>query len=160
MRILIAAVGRMKAGAERELVERYLDRAGKLGRTLGISRVDVVEIPEARGARAADRMAEEAAALDALLPERCIRVVLDERGRTISSADFSARLARWRDEGAPALAFLIGGADGHGSRIRDAADLMLSFGAMTWPHQIVRVLAAEQIYRALTVIAGHPYHRE
>lgn len=160
MRILIAAVGRMKAGAERDLVARYLDRAGKLGRTLGIPKVDVIEIPEARAPRAADRMAEEAAALSALLPERAIRVVLDERGRTMPSADFSARLARWRDEGAPALAFLIGGADGHGPALRESADLLLSFGAMTWPHQLVRVMAAEQIYRALTVIAGHPYHRE
>ena len=160
MRILIAAVGRMKAGAERELVERYLDRATKLGRTLGITRVDVAEIPESRSPRPADRMAEEAAALAALLPERAIRVVLDERGRTLPSADFSARLARWRDEGAPALAFLIGGADGHGPQLRDSAGLVVSFRRMTLSHQLVRVMASEQIYRALTLIAGHPYHRE
>ncbi|WP_333825240.1 23S rRNA (pseudouridine(1915)-N(3))-methyltransferase RlmH [Pinisolibacter sp.] len=158
MRVTIAAVGRMKTGPERELLDRYVDRAGKQGRSLGITRVEVREIGESRGARADDRRAEEAAALLDGLAERATVIALDERGRTMGSDAFAAflgdRIAEGRD-----LAILIGGADGHGEAVRTRADLVLAFGAMTWPHQIVRILAAEQIYRATTILAGHPYHR-
>lgn len=158
VRITIAAVGRMKAGPERELLDRYLDRAGKQGRPLGVTRVEVREIPESRGVRAEDRKAEEADALLAGLPEGARVIVLDETGRTMTSQafadDLAATLAVGRD-----LAVLIGGADGHGPAALARADLRLAFGAMTWPHQIVRILAAEQIYRATTILAGHPYHR-
>jgi 23S rRNA (pseudouridine1915-N3)-methyltransferase len=158
MRVTIAAVGRMKAGPERELLDRYVDRAGKQGRSLGITRLEVREIGESRGARADDRRAEEATALLDGLAERATVIALDERGRTMGSDAFAAflgdRIAEGRD-----LAILIGGADGHGEAVRARADLVLAFGAMTWPHQIVRILAAEQIYRATTILAGHPYHR-
>ena len=158
MRITIAAVGRMKAGPERDLLDRYLDRAGKQGRALGVARVDVREIGESRAARAEDRKAEEAAGLLAAVGETTRLIVLDETGRTLGSAafaaDLEATLASARD-----LAILIGGADGHGAAVLARADLVLAFGAMTWPHQIVRILAAEQVYRATTILAGHPYHR-
>jgi 23S rRNA (pseudouridine1915-N3)-methyltransferase len=158
MRVTIAAVGRMKAGPERELLDRYVDRAAKQGRALGITRVEVREVAESRAPRSDDRRAEEAAALLDGLAERATVVALDERGQTRGSDAFAAfvgeKIAAGRD-----LAVLIGGADGHGEAVRARADLVLAFGAMTWPHQIVRILAAEQIYRATTILAGHPYHR-
>ncbi|MBV5264722.1 23S rRNA (pseudouridine(1915)-N(3))-methyltransferase RlmH [Pinisolibacter aquiterrae] len=158
MRVTIAAVGRMKAGPERELLDRYLDRAAKQGRVLGVTRVEVREIPESRAARAEDRKAEEAEALLAGVADTAWVIVLDETGTTRTSQafadDLAARLAEARD-----WAILIGGADGHGPAVLARADLRLAFGAMTWPHQIVRILAAEQIYRATTILAGHPYHR-
>ena len=158
MRVTIAAVGRMKAGPERELLDRYVDRAAKQGRALGVARLDLREVGEARAPRAEDRKAEEAASLLDGLTERTCLVALDERGRTMDSDAFAAylgaRIAEGRD-----LAILIGGADGHGEAVRTRADLVLAFGAMTWPHQIVRILAAEQLYRAMTILAGHPYHR-
>lgn len=158
MRVTIAAVGRMKAGPERELLDRYLDRAAKQGRALGVTKVEVREIPESRAARAEDRKAEEAEALLAGVADTAWVIVLDETGATRTSQafadDLAARLAEGRD-----WAILIGGADGHGPTALARADLRLAFGAMTWPHQIVRILAAEQIYRATTILAGHPYHR-
>ena len=158
MRLTIAAVGRMKAGPERDLLDRYVDRAAKQGRGLGLTRVEIREISESRAARAEDRRAEEAALLlDGLADKACV-VALDERGRTMDSDAFAAFLGARIDEGRD-LAVLIGGADGHGEAVRARADLVLAFGAMTWPHQIVRILAAEQIYRATTILAGHPYHR-
>ncbi len=158
MRVTIAAVGRMKAGPERELLDRYLDRAAKQGRALGVTKVEVREIPESRAARADDRKAEEAEALLAGVADTAWVIVLDETGTPRTSQafadDLAARLAEGRD-----WAILIGGADGHGPAALARADLRLAFGAMTWPHQIVRILAAEQIYRATTILAGHPYHR-
>ena len=158
MRVTIAAVGRMKAGPERDLLDRYVDRTAKQGRGLGITRLDLRETSESRSPRAEDRKAEEAAALLDGLAERTAVVALDERGRTMDSDTFAAWIGTRIDEGRD-LAVLIGGADGHGEAVRARADLVLAFGAMTWPHQIVRILAAEQLYRATTILAGHPYHR-
>ncbi len=159
MRITIAAVGRMKAGPERELLDRYVDRAGKQGRALGVTRVEVREISESRAARPDDRKAEEAAALLAGLSEATRLIALDEHGRGLTSRAFADDVAACLSGGRD-MAILIGGADGHGAAVLDRADLRLAFGAMTWPHQIVRLLAAEQIYRATTILAGHPYHRD
>ncbi|MEJ1160334.1 23S rRNA (pseudouridine(1915)-N(3))-methyltransferase RlmH [Prosthecomicrobium sp. N25] len=159
MRLRIAAVGRLKAGPERGLLDRYMDRAAKSGRVLGLSRLDLVEIPEGRSARAEDRRAEEAAALLAQVPDGAALVALDETGRMLSSADFAAFLAARRDQGTADLVLAIGGPDGHGPALRARADLLLAFGAMTWPHQLVRLMLAEQIYRAITILSGHPYHR-
>ncbi len=158
MRVTIAAVGRMKSGPERDLLDRYVDRTGKQGRALGISRVEIREIAESRAARPEDRKAEEATGLVAGLAEGAGVIVLDEIGQTMNSEAFAALVGQWIDQGRD-LAVLIGGADGHGAEARKRADLVLAFGAMTWPHQIVRILAAEQLYRATTILAGHPYHR-
>jgi 23S rRNA (pseudouridine1915-N3)-methyltransferase len=157
--VKIVAVGRMKAGPERELLDRYLERAQKSGRALGIAKLDVDEIVESRAQRTEDRMAEEAAALLALVPDRAYVVALDEIGRTMPSPEFARVVGGRLDGGTSDLVFAIGGPDGHGPALRARADLMLAFGAMTWPHQIVRVLLAEQIYRATTILSGHPYHR-
>jgi 23S rRNA (pseudouridine1915-N3)-methyltransferase len=159
MRLIVTAVGRMKSGPDRDLAERYLDRTAKAGRSLGLKSIDIVEIAESRAARADDRMAEEAAALAKAIEPGAVRVVLDEHGTSLSSEDFAARLGRWRDGGRPTVGFMIGGADGLGPSARTGADLVLAFGAATWPHQLVRIMLLEQLYRAVTILAGHPYHR-
>ena len=160
MRIVVSAVGRLKAGAERDLCERYRDRADKAGRALGFTGVDMREIGESRAGRSEQRCAEEASALISALPEGAFVVVLDETGKTMASRAFAERLATTRDRAVPETRFLIGGADGHGEEARRRADLILALGPMTFPHQIARVLVLEQIYRAITILAGHPYHRD
>ncbi len=159
MRILIVAVGRMKSGPERELCERYIDRAAKSGRPLGITSVDIREFGESRAARAVDRQTEEAATILAALPANAVLVALDETGQSPASPAFAAEIAAQRDRGVADLVFAIGGPDGHGDALLARADRRIAFGAMTWPHQIVRVLLAEQVYRATTILSGHPYHR-
>lgn len=159
MRLLIAAVGRLKAGPERELFERYVERASAAGRGVSLTPLGITEVPESQARRPADRMADEAEKLDAAVPTGARRILLDAQGRNLTSDDFAAKLAYFRDQGAPVTAFLIGGADGLGNKANSAADLSISFGAATFPHQIVRILVAEQIYRAITILSGHPYHR-
>jgi 23S rRNA (pseudouridine1915-N3)-methyltransferase len=159
MRFSFFCIGRMKSGADKDLFDRYLDRARKTGRGLGIGDISLTELTESRAQRAADRKAEEAAGILATLPAGARLVVLDENGRNLSSAEFSGRLEAWKDEGVPEIAFAIGGADGHGQELLQRADLKLALGAMTWPHQIARILLAEQIYRSMTIQSGHPYHR-
>jgi 23S rRNA (pseudouridine1915-N3)-methyltransferase len=157
MRLGIVAVGRLKDGPERDLIERYRGRIGPMAGSLGCSGLDIVELPEGRGRREDERRAEEAATIRARIGGAVI--VFDERGRAIDSEAFAAKLRDWRDQARPSLSCVIGGPDGLDPSLRDGADLALSFGAMTLPHQLVRVLVAEQIYRALTILAGHPYHR-
>ncbi len=159
MRVLLICVGRLKAGAERDLVARYLDRAKAGGRSLGLSGFDTVELTESAARRPDDRMAEEGQAILAAIPAGATVFVLDPRGRNLSSEDFAARLSRDRDAGAGGFCLIIGGADGLSDALRARADGLLAFGAATFPHQLVRVMLAEQIYRATTILAGHPYHR-
>jgi 23S rRNA (pseudouridine1915-N3)-methyltransferase len=155
VRLLLAAVGRLRAGPEADLVCDYLDRAGRAGRALGLGRCRLHEVEARRGEGAA----EEGALLLRAVPEGAAVCVLDERGQMLDSPAFAARLAAWRDAGRGEAAFLIGGADGHSPAVRERADLLLSFGPMVWPHALVRVMLAEQIYRAVTILAGQPYHR-
>ncbi|GLK77968.1 ribosomal RNA large subunit methyltransferase H [Methylopila jiangsuensis] len=159
MRVVVAAVGRLKAGPERELVARYLERAGQMGRGVALGPPEVVELDESRARRPDDRKRDEAAALLAALDPKLLIYALDEGGRSPSSEAFAADLGRRRDDGAAGVAFVIGGADGLAPEFLARATARLAFGAMTWPHQIVRVLLAEQLYRASTILAGHPYHR-
>lgn len=159
MRLLIAAVGRLKAGPERELLARYLERTNASGKGLALAPLDVAEISESTAQTAPKRKADEAKALIAAIPEKSKIIALDERGKGISSEDFAKKLGRYRDDGAVCTALVIGGADGLDETLRRRADLTLSFGAATFPHQIVRILLAEQIYRAVTILSGHPYHR-
>jgi 23S rRNA (pseudouridine1915-N3)-methyltransferase len=159
VKLFLLGVGRLKAGPERELVARYAERCAASGRKLGFPAFEMREIDESRARRPEDRKAEEAGALEALLPAGAKRICLDERGKTMASEAFAEKLGVWRDAGAPACAIVIGGPDGLDPDFREKADLTLAFGAMTWPHQIVRVLAAEQIFRAMTILSGHPYHR-
>ncbi len=159
MRIIIAAVGRLKAGSETELAERYRKRAEQTGRNLGWRGVEIIEIRESRAADAGKRMLEESIALANIIPDSAVTVLLDETGENAGSAAFAAKLAGWRGADHPAVVFVIGGADGLAASLRDKAALRLSFGAATWPHQFVRVMLLEQIYRAATILTGHPYHR-
>lgn len=159
MRILLICVGRLKAGAERDLVSRYLDRAKASGRSLGLSGFETVELSESAARRSEDRMVEEGQGILAAIPAGATVIVLDPRGRSLSSEDFSARLRIDRDRGAPAACLVIGGADGLADALRSRADVLLAFGAATFPHQLVRVMLAEQVYRATTILSGHPYHR-
>ena len=160
MRITVLAVGRMKQGPERELVARYLDRAVAGGKALGLTGFTTTELPESRAGSASARKAEEAKAIRGQLPVDAITIVLDERGKTSSSDEFARRLARWRDDGKQAVTLVIGGADGLDPAFVADADLTLSFSPMVWPHQLVRIMLAEQLYRATTILSGHPYHRE
>jgi 23S rRNA (pseudouridine1915-N3)-methyltransferase len=159
MRILIVAVGRMKQGPERELVARYIERAQGSGKPLGLTGFDIVELTESRASSAAARKAEEARAIAAAIPAGAVTVALDERGKSLGSEALAGQIGKWRDGGKAALALVIGGADGLDPDFVKAADLTLSLSALTWPHQLVRIMLAEQLYRATTILAGHPYHR-
>ncbi len=159
MRITLVCVGRLKSGPERELFERYYARLKATARSAGVTDVDVREIDEFRARRPEDRRAEEAAALDKALGLRDALVALDERGHSPSSASWAADIARARDLGTAAYVVVIGGPDGLSASLRTKASTVISFGAMTWPHQLVRVMAVEQLYRALSILSGHPYHR-
>ncbi|MBC8129955.1 MAG: 23S rRNA (pseudouridine(1915)-N(3))-methyltransferase RlmH [Rhizobiaceae bacterium] len=159
MRLTIAAIGRMKAGPEQTLAERYVGRFAKSGSALGLDYAGLVEHPESRASAVAERKREEAGRLVQSLPEKAALIALDETGKTLSSEDFAAALAALRDEGLRDLGLVIGGPDGLDPDIRARARLVLSLGRMTWPHQIARILLAEQLYRATTILSGHPYHR-
>ena len=155
MRVSVCAVGRLRSGPERDLVEDYRTRFDRTGRALGLGPLEIREVEDRRGGG----MAAEAALLRAALPKGAATCALDERGRTLSSPDFAALLARWRDEGRAEAAFLIGGADGLEPALRDEADAVLSLGPMVWPHALARAMLAEQLYRAAGILAGTPYHR-
>ena len=157
--MIVAAVGRLKRGPESELAERYRERALKSGRGIGLRSLDVIEIAESRAGEAQRRMLEESIALANVIPKDAATVLLDPRGETVDSNAFTKRLRGWNDGGRD-VAFVIGGPDGLAPTLSDQADLHLAFGALTWPHQLVRVMLLEQIYRATTILSGHPYHRD
>ena len=159
MRIIVIAVGRLKQGPERELAERYRERFDDAGRKLGFRGIDIHELPESRARDVATRITEEAAAIAGAIPDKSVLVTLDERGQNVDSTTFAGLLGRWRDESVANAVFVIGGADGLSPELQRKAKLKVAFGAATWPHQLVRVLLLEQLYRAATILAGHPYHR-
>ena len=159
MRIVVGAVGRLKDSGERALFERYWERLRSTGRAVGVTDLRHVELAEGREASAGLRQASEAQRLLQACGDDAWIVALDERGKAQSSAAFAAQVRTWRDGGCKTMAFLIGGADGHGAPVIEASRLKLSLSAMTLPHGLARVLLAEQIYRATTILSGHPYHR-
>jgi 23S rRNA (pseudouridine1915-N3)-methyltransferase len=159
MKLHILAIGRLKAGPELALFDDYLKRARGLGQSCGVTGIGSRDFAEARLPDAKGRMAAEAALLAGATPDTSFRVALDERGKSLSSDDFAHLLRRHVDQGTVSLTFLIGGPDGHAPETRQRADLLLSFGPMTWPHRLARVMLAEQIYRAVTILVKHPYHR-
>jgi 23S rRNA (pseudouridine1915-N3)-methyltransferase len=158
MRIIVAAIGRLKKGPETELAERYRKRTVQTGRQLGVSAVEIIEIRESRAGDAGKRMIEESIALANVIPKDAVVVLLDVRGQNIDSPALASHVARWRANGRNAVVFIIGGADGLAASVCENADLRLSFGTATWPHQLVRVMLLEQLYRATTILARHPYH--
>ncbi|WP_099866916.1 23S rRNA (pseudouridine(1915)-N(3))-methyltransferase RlmH [Pararhizobium haloflavum] len=159
MRITLIAVGKLKAGPERDLAARYIDRLAKSGPPLGFEFRRVVELPESRASSSQARKADEADAILKAVPSDGALLALDERGETPDSERFADDLAAMRDGAKRDLAIVIGGADGLDDTVRQRADRVISFGRLTWPHQIVRILLAEQLYRAITILSGHPYHR-
>jgi len=159
MRLSIAAIGRLKQGPERELAEAYRKRAQTTGRPLGWREVEIIEIRESRAQDAERRRVEEAIALADIIPADAIVVALDQNGESLDSAALAGLLCQWRADGRSAVYFVIGGADGLATTLFDRARIWLAFGKATWPHQLVRIMLLEQIYRAGTILGGHPYHR-
>jgi len=155
MRVHICAVGRLRAGPEKSLIDDYLTRFDRTGRGLGLGPARIVEVEDKKGGG----MAAEAALLDRVIPDGAVVCVLDERGKIEKSPDFANRVGAWRDQGRGDLAFVIGGADGIDAALRHRADHALSFGKMVWPHMLVRVMLSEQLYRAASILSGGPYHR-
>ncbi len=155
MRVHLCVVGRLRNGAERDLINDYLTRFDRSGRALGLGPVQLHEVEDKKGGG----QAAEAQLLARAIPKGAWVCALDERGRVMTSPAFAQKLAGWRDQGISDVAFVIGGADGISPSLRDQADFKLSFGAMVWPHMLARVMLSEQLYRAATILAGGPYHR-
>ena len=160
MRLLLVCVGRFKTGPERDLATRYIKRAAAAGSVIGFSKVELREVEESRAGFPPDRKRDEARALRSLLTARATVIAFDEVGERITSRGFAALLGRARDEGVASTVLVIGGPDGLDPAFLNSATRALSLGPMTWPHQLARVMAAEQIYRAITILSGHPYHRD
>ena len=154
MKLWLAAVGRFRPGPLRELYEDY---AGRLGAPFGPLILREVEVRQTLPP--GQRRERESELLLGAVPTGARLVMLDERGRDLSSRDLATQFAEWRDQAIPDLAFLIGGADGHAEAVRARADLALAFGRATWPHLFTRLMLAEQLYRVRTILEGHPYHR-
>jgi 23S rRNA (pseudouridine1915-N3)-methyltransferase len=155
LRLQVLAIGKLKAGPEKAIAGEYQTRLEGLGRKAGITRLTVNDFAESQAPTAAQRMEDESK----LLATKAATIALDERGKPLSSTDFAKLLQRHLDQGTQDLAFLIGGPDGHAPQTRQTAGQLLSFGPMTWPHRLVRVMLFEQIYRAVTILVNHPYHR-
>ena len=155
MRLQVLAIGKLKVGPEKTIAEEYQMRLEGLGRKTGIGKLTLRDFAESQAPTTAQRMDDEARNL----ATSAATIVLDERGKTLSSEEFAKLLRHHLDQGTQDLAFLIGGPDGHAPQTRDKADHLLSFGPMTWPHRLVRVMLFEQIYRSVTILVNHPYHR-
>lgn len=168
MKLIVHAVGRMKSGPEKELGDRYYERFARSGPAVGLEFGGITEIPEGRGQTVDERQREEGQKLLAHARQLggqaggqagAALLLLDERGKSFSSEELARRIGALRDNGRKVLVVAIGGPDGHSEALRNEAELIVSFGALTWPHQLVRVMLGEQLYRIATILAGHPYHR-
>jgi 23S rRNA (pseudouridine1915-N3)-methyltransferase len=156
VRVHVCAVGRIRADQpERAIFEDYHMRFNRTGKPLALGPLFETEVEDKKGGG----MEAEAELLTRAVPAGAMLVTLDERGKVLSSPEFAAELAKWRDGGRQDLAFVIGGADGIAPSLRSKAEFSISFGRMVWPHMLVRVMLAEQLYRAATILAGGPYHR-
>ena len=156
MKIVIAAIGRLRDGHEAALTADYVQRAANAGRQLGFKSVDLIEVE----AKPNGDPRAEAGALFRATPDGSRKILLDERGAEWASRQLAEKLARWRDDGLACATFWIGGADGVSQSVKDNADEKLALGRQTWPHRLVRVMISEQIYRAVTILSGNPYHRD
>ena len=159
MKLIVGAVGKMRRSPELDLFTDYMSRAEKIARNYGLTgpTLSEIEAPKSLSGEALKR--RESALMLKTLPDEAAVVAMDEGGKPLSSEAMRHLLVTERDRGAAALAFVIGGADGHGEAILGRSVKTFSFGAATWPHMLVRVMLAEQLYRAMTMLAGHPYHR-
>lgn len=159
MRLSIIAIGRMKLGPERELVERYLTRCRASGPAVGLQEFKIAEFAESRKSTPVLRKSDEAKTITGAIATNGVLIALDETGSSLTSEKFAQNIARLRDDGISHLNFVIGGPDGLDHSVRAGARQVLSFSPLTWPHQLVRIMLAEQLYRATTILVGHPYHR-
>ncbi len=163
MHLTVAAIGKLKSGPAFEMVEDYAKRCNGLGRQVGLSGPKIIEVEASKALSGAVLQAKEAELLAPKLPEAGLIYILDEKGKALTSQSFANGLAQARDDGVSDATFIIGGADGHGPAIRSLAKTrgarLISFGPATWPHMMVRAMLIEQLYRAITLLAGHPYHR-
>ncbi len=159
MRLHVAAIGKLKSGPEKMLAHDYASRIETMGRKAGVNSLKISDFSESQAQSTSQRMSEEAAILWAALPQPAHVIALDERGTSLSSEAFAAKIAKLAGQGTTDLAFLIGGADGHDPKTREKANELISFGYMTWPHRLVRIMLLEQIYRSVTILVNHPYHR-
>lgn len=159
MRIAIAAIGKLKNAEERAIVDRYAKRFNAAGKVLGLGPLDIREYPESRASGVTERKRDEAARLLKDIATGDIAIALEPSGKSMTSEAFVAFLRDTRDGGAKSCVFLIGGPDGHGDQIQNAAAWKLSLGSLTLPHGLARVVLVEQLYRAATILSGHPYHR-
>lgn len=155
MKVSICAVGRLRGGPEKDLIDDYLKRFDRTGRALALGPSSILEVEGRKGGG----MGAEATLLSRVIPDGALICTMDERGAVLTSPDFAAKLGNWRDQGRSDVAFVIGGADGIDPGLCSRANFALSFGAMVWPHMLVRVMLAEQLYRAASILAGAPYHR-
>ena len=160
MRIRLLVIGRLKKGPETELCETYLKRARLAGPQVGLAHFELIELPEGRGGNAEARKADEAARLAGRLGPDAFLIVLDERGQDLGSRELATLLGRQADAGRQTIDIIIGGPDGLDENLRQRAGLALRLGRLTWPHQLVRLMLAEQLYRCVTILSGHPYHRD
>jgi 23S rRNA (pseudouridine1915-N3)-methyltransferase len=159
MRVCLAAIGRLKTGPEKLMADDYAARIGQLGRKAGVSALKIGEWAESQQPNAKQRMEEEASILWSAVPQGAITLVLDERGASYSSEDFAAKIRTYADSGVGDLVFMIGGPDGHAPETRKKANHLIALGPMVWPHRLVRIMLLEQIYRSVTIMVNHPYHR-
>lgn len=159
MRLWIYAIGHMRGTPEGMLCDDFIDRAYKTGRNMGFTAVAIEELPVSKHRDVAARMKDEGERLAARLPDGAHVILLDARGKGMTSEDFAEMLGSLRDVGTRDMAFVIGGPDGLGPLPGKKAGRSLAFGPQTWPHLLARALLAEQVYRAITILAGHPYHR-
>lgn len=159
MKISLFAVGKLKSGPEGELTKRYLDRFAKSGPAIGLEFGKITEVSESKAGSANQRKKDEAIQLDKAVSANAKLIILDEGGDEFGSEKFSSLLAKLRDDGEREIVFAIGGADGHDQVSREKAYKIISLGKMTWPHQMARFMLAEQLYRSVTILSGHPYHR-
>ncbi|MEE9313490.1 MAG: 23S rRNA (pseudouridine(1915)-N(3))-methyltransferase RlmH [Rhizobiaceae bacterium] len=160
MRFIIAAIGRLKKGPEQDLVARYSDRIKKSGKAIGITALETIEITESRGSSSQQRKDDEEESLLSRLPQDCFLIAFDERGKCPTSREFATTLETTLNDGAQNIALIIGGPDGLSRSLRQKADHIVSFGSLTMPHQLVRILVLEQLYRSITILTNHPYHRD
>jgi 23S rRNA (pseudouridine1915-N3)-methyltransferase len=159
VRLILATIGKLKASADRELFERYWQRFDDTCRSAGITAITLIELPESRAQTATERQADEARRLLKSFGLDVAVITLDESGIIEDSIAFARRLKRMADSGQATLAIAIGGPDGHGAEMRARAATSLSLGRLTLPHGLARIVIAEQLYRATTILSGHPYHR-
>ncbi len=159
MKFRVAAIGKLKAGPERILAEDYAGRIAAMGKKAAVSEIKISDWTESQKPDAAQRMSEEEAQLWSSVPQGAYVIALDERGKAHTSEAFAAHIQTLRDRSISNIVFLLGGPDGHSPTTRTRANELLALGPMTWPHRLARIMLLEQIYRSVTILLNHPYHR-